>query len=225
MPVTFAVDDLGPVTIPDRATASLASFREWAGNNDLPEKTKVFFYRGEVWVYMGKEQLFSHVDVKTEIATVLRTLAKQEKLGRVWGDGVLLTNKAADLSGNPDAVFVSNEAIERGRATLVRGKEGGFVELLGTPDMVLEVVSDSSEKKDNQTLFEAYFEAGIAEYWLVDARGSEVEFTIYKHSGKKYTATRAQAGGWQKSAVFGKSFRITRGTDATGNPEFTLEVR
>jgi Uma2 family endonuclease len=224
MTLTVAMNE-GTVEIPFRIQNDLNAFREWAGNNDLPEKAKVFFHRGEVWVYMGKEQLFTHVLLKTEITSVLYQMVKARKAGHVFSDGVLLTNKPADLSGNPDAVYVSNEAIKTGRMTLVRGKEGGFVELLGTPDMVLEVVSDSSEKKDNQTLFEAYFEAGIPEYWLVDARGAEVEFTIYKHAGKKYAATRAQAGGWQKSAVFGKSFRITRATDASGNPEFTLRVR
>jgi Uma2 family endonuclease len=90
--------------------------------------------------------------------------------------------------------------------------------------MVLEVVSDSSEKKDNQTLFEAYYEAGVTEYWLVDARREEVEFHIYKRGAKKFTATKKQEG-WAKSAVFGKTFRLTRDTDATGNPEFTLEVK
>ncbi len=137
----------------------------------------------------------------------------------------LLTNKVADLSGNPDSVFVSDHSLDSGRVELVEGKRGGVIELLGSPDMVLEVVSDSSEKKDNQTLFEAYMEAGITEYWLVDAREAAVEFTIYKHAEKKYTATRKQVGGWQKSAVFGKSFRLTRQTDRRGNPKFTLEVR
>jgi Uma2 family endonuclease len=225
MPVTFALAEYPPVTIPDAATASLDSFREWAGNNDLPEKARVCYHRGEVFIEMGKEQIFTDVLVKTEITAVLYTFVKGQKTGLLLSDGVLLSNKKAELSGNPDAVFTSNDAIKSKRAMLVKGKEGGFVELMGTPDMVLEVVSDSSEKKDNQTLFEAYFDAGISEYWLVDARGKDVEFTIYKHTGKKYSATRPQPGGWMKSAVFGKSFRLVRGTDASNNPEFTLEVK
>jgi Uma2 family endonuclease len=225
MSVTIAISENPPVTIPDRVTSSLAAFREWAGNNDLPENAKVFYYRGEVWIEMGKEQLFTHVEVKTEITTVLRTLAKSQRLGRVWGEGVLLTHEKAKLSGNPDMIFLSAATLGSDRVSLTEGAEGGYVEVVGTADMVLEVVSDSSERNDNQTLFEAYYEAGIPEYWLVDARGKEVEFTIYKHSGKKYTATRAQSGGWVKSVVFGKSFRLVRGTDASGNPEFTLEVK
>ena len=38
------------------------------------------------------------------------------------------------------------------------------------------------------------------------------------------TETRKQ-GGWLKSVVFGKSFRLTRRTDRSGNPQFTLEVK
>jgi Uma2 family endonuclease len=225
MPVSFAVDEHPIISVPDQATESIDSFREWAGDNDLPEKARVFFHRGEVWVYMGKEQLYTHVLLKTEIVSVLYQLAKRNRIGDMFSDGVLLTNEMADLSGNPDAVFVSKEAIEAGRVTLIEGKDGGLVELLGSPDMVLEVVSTKSVKKDNQTLFDAYHEAGISEYWLVDARGTGVEFTIYKHAAKKYIATRVQTGGWQKSNVFGKTFRVTRGIGATGNPAFTLEVK
>lgn len=225
MSVTIAISENPPFTVPTRATASLTSFREWAGDNDLPEKTKLCYHQGEVFVGMGKEQLFSHLDVKGEITSVLRQLAKAGKLGRVFPDGLLFTNEDAELSCNPDTAFVSNDTIKTKRVKLIEGKEGGFVELLGSVDMVLEVVSDSSEKKDNQILFEAYFDAGISEYWLVDARGSEIEFNIYKRGAKKFAVVKKQPGGWVKSAAFGKSFRLTRGTDATGNPEFTLEVK
>jgi Uma2 family endonuclease len=212
MSVTLAIDQRPPVTIPARATASLASFREWAGNNDLPEKTRTDYYKGEVWIDMSREQLFTHGILKTEIAAVLRSLTRGARSGHYWCNGVLVTNVAADLSGNPDGTFVSHAAVAAGRVTFTPGAEGGYVEVVGTVDTVLEVVSDSSERKDNQALFEAYFEAGVPEYWLVDARGSGVEFAIYRHTGKKYSATRPQAGGWVRSAVFGRSFRLVRAT-------------
>ena len=90
--------------------------------------------------------------------------------------------------------------------------------------MVLEVVSRSSVKKDTEVLVDAYWEAGITEYWLVDARGDAIEFDILKRGPKGYIATRKQAG-WLKSAVFGKSFKLTRANDSQGNPEFTLHVK
>ena len=169
MSVTVSIAENAPVTVPARATASLASFRAWAGDNEFPEKTRVDYYRGEVWVDMSQEQIFTHGLVKTEIAAVLRPLTKENGLGRYWCNGVLVTNVEAELSGNPDGTFISHESFSAKKVTLTPGTEGGYVEIVGTVDMVLEVVSDSSEKKDNQTLFEAYFEAGVGEYWLVDA--------------------------------------------------------
>jgi Uma2 family endonuclease len=225
MTVNFAIDEGPSVHIPDRATRSLASFREWAGDNDLPEKTRVDFYKGEVWVDMSREQVFTHGLLKTRIAAAIDALVQAEDLGYYWCNGVLVTNEDAALSGNPDGTFVSHDTLDAGRVTLTEGADEGYVELVGTPDMVLEIVSPGSVTKDTVTLRQAYWEAGIPEYWLVDARGDTgVDFRILKRGAKGYAETRKQAG-WQKSGVLGKSFRLTRGTDRRGNPTFTLEVK
>jgi Uma2 family endonuclease len=73
-------------------------------------------------------------------------------------------------------------------------------------------------------LRELYWKAGIPEYWLVDDRGEELEFSILRHGPRGYTPVRKQ-GGWVKSAVFGKSFRLLRQHDEDGLLEYTLEVR
>lgn len=223
MSVTVQLTDRA-VHVPEDVRESLAAFREWAGDNDLPEKTRVDFYKGEVWVDMSREQVFAHGLLKTRISTALDTLVQQGGLGFYFCNGVLVTNEAADLSGNPDGTFVSADALESGRVALTEGAEHGFTELVGTPDMVLEVVSDSSVTKDNQTLRAAYWEAGIPEYWIADGRGREVTFDILKRGQKGYTPVR-KLDGWAKSAVFGKSFRLTRTTGAAGHPAFTLEVK
>ena len=94
----------------------------------------------------------------------------------------------------------------------------------GSPDMVLEVISDSSTRKDLVVLRQAYWEAGVREYWLVDARRGPLKFDILRRTAKGYAATRKQDG-WLKSAVFGKAFRLAQRRNARGHPEFTLEVR
>ena len=212
------------IEVPERVRQSLAAFRVWAGNNDLPEKTRVDFYRGKVWVDMGREQIFTHGLLKTEIAIVVGGFVRSNDLGNYWCNGILVSNLQADLSGNPDGTFVSHDAIETGRMKLFDGAQEGYTEIIGTPDMVLEVVSASSVSKDNVSLREAYFEAGIPEYWLVDARGERLEFQILKRGDKDFQETR-KVGGWLKSTAFGKSFKLTRGTDRSGNPTFKFEVK
>ena len=140
------------------------------------------------------------------------------------GDGLLLSNFAADISGNPDLTFLSNDTMRSDRIRLIEGKEGGYTELQGSADMVLEVVSDSSEDKDLVVLREAYWEAGIREYWLVDARGDTLSFDILYHTARGF-AVRRKKDGWVKSEVFGKSFRLTKATNALGHPEFSLQTR
>jgi Uma2 family endonuclease len=220
--VTFLNESL-KVSIPDWVV-DLESFRRWADADDFPEDGRVWFLKGEVYVDMSKEQVFTHGLVKTEIAGVLSPLAKAERRGFFLTDGVLLSNADADLSTNPDGTFVSYESLHSKRVAIVEGIEEGHVELEGSADMVLEVISRSSVQKDRVLLRRAYWEAKVREYWIVDARQQPLSFDILRHTSKGYVAARKR-GGWVKSAVFGKSFQLTQGLDPLGNPQYTLSVR
>ncbi len=144
--------------------------------------------------------------------------------GELLPDRLLLRHFEADISGNPDATFLSYATPQSDRVRLVEGAEGGYTEVQGSPDMVLEVLSRGSEKKDRVILREAYWKAGVREYWLVDARKEPLALDILRHTARGYAAARKRAG-WVRSAVFGKSFRLLQGRDALGHPEYTLEVR
>ncbi|MFO0806309.1 MAG: Uma2 family endonuclease [Gemmataceae bacterium] len=216
--------DAGLVEIPEIVSRSHAAFRAWAMDNDLPEKTRVDFYRGKVWVDMGKEQIFSHALLKTVIAAVLLPLIDDEEVGFYSCNGLLLSNEDTGLSCNPDGVFVSTKTLDEGRVVVQEGVRSGFTEIVGTPDMILEVVSDSPVTKDKKEYRQAYWEAGISEYWLVDCHDDRHEFQIFKHTAKGYVETR-KVSGWTRSEVFRKSFRLTRKIVRDGTPRFKLEVR
>ena len=59
---------------------------------------------------------------------------------------------------------------------------------------------------------------------MIDVRGGEARFDIYKRASKEYVATQKRQG-WVKSAVLGHSLRLTRDEAEDGWPAFTLEVR
>ena len=155
---------------------------------------------------------------------MLSTLAREKQEGRFFSDGIRVTNVEADLSTVPDGTYVLFKSFVSGRVKLIEGQEHGFVGLEGSADMLLEVVSDSSEQKDLIQLRQQYWEAGVQEYWIVDARRAPLEFTMLRRGAKGFATTRKQDG-WLKSAVFGKSFRLTQQFDALGNPQYTLDVR
>ncbi len=218
----FVVDDVS-IGIPGWVVDH-ASFRQWFQSDDFPEEGRVSFLNGEVMFDMSQEQIFSHVRMKTEIGRVLANIAKRKLNGVYFGDGLLISHLGAEVSNNPDGVFVANASFEDGTVRLVEGAKQGYIELEGSPDMVLEVVSDSSVKKDFELLRVAYWKAGIREYWLVDARGEKLDFQILKLTSKGYSPIRA-VGGWIKSAVFRKSFRLVATKNHLGHPDFELQVR
>lgn len=200
------------------------SFRRWARSEDFPETGCACYLKEGVWIDLSKEQLFSHNQVKHEFSYTLTGIIRAGQKGRYFPDGVLLSNDDAGLTAQPDGVFVSSEVLRSGRVRLIEGAQDGFVELEGSPDMVLEVVSRSSVEKDTVDLNDQYWQAQIDEYWLVDVRGQRLEFDIYRHAARGYVATRKQ-NGWIKSQVFDKSFRMTRANDEQDHPVFTLHVK
>jgi Uma2 family endonuclease len=222
--VTFVTDGLS-LRVPTSAF-TLAGFREWATADDFPERVRVTFFDGEILLDMSNEELETHVAVNTEITRALTNLNRELQLGKFYADGVLVSNEPGNVSNNPDALFVLRESLQTGRVRLVprKGKEGQYVEVEGTPDWVLEVVSESSVHKDTARLREAYHRAGIPEYWLIDARGEEVVFQVLHRRKGGYTAA-AVRDGWQRSRVFDRSFRLERQRDDLGLWEYTLQVR
>src|SRR5262245_45189206 len=206
------------------SVVDIDSFRRWAHSPDFPERGNIWWLCGEVWADMSKEQIFSHVAVKGEVFRVLANLVKTEGRGRMLTDGLLLSNFAADISGSPDGVFLSRDTLDSDRIRLLEGSRGGFTELQGSPDMVLEVVSDSSVGKDLKTLRKAYWKAGVTEYWVVDARKGKPGFEILVRGPKGLRRAPAQ-GGWVESRVFGRAFRLRVEEDKAGRPDYTLDVR
>ncbi|MHB1424688.1 MAG: Uma2 family endonuclease [Gemmataceae bacterium] len=201
----------------------LESFRRWSRSDDYPERGWVSFLDGEIWVDMNMEQLFFHNRVKTQFTVVLGGLIKGEEFGYHFSDRAALSNEDANLYTEPDGTFCSFAAIEGKRVSLVEGVEGGHVEMEGTPDMVLEVVSTYSVRKDSKILGDLYWRAGIAEYWLVDARKTPLRFDILHWSERGYISTRRRQG-WLKSKVFGQSFLLETKPDRLGHPQFFLRL-
>src|SRR5262249_20384856 len=143
-----------------------------------------------------------------------------------YTDGVLITNEAAGVSNNPDASLLKKASLRARRVRVVprEGREGRFLAIEGTPDWLLEVVSDSSGGKDTERLRLAYHRAGVSEYWLIDARGDEVIFQILYWRRTGYAAA-PNRDGWQRSRIFDREFKLERQRDEFGLWQYTLLVR
>ncbi len=202
----------------------LASFRKWVHSGVLPDKLPVHFINGQVWVDFSMEELNSHNRVKTALGITLARLIEEGDFGVYISDGMRYTSEDGDFSTEMDAAYVSHATLAAERVWFEAGKRGKATEMVGTPDLVIEIISRTSVQKDAEWLFSHYWYAGVPEYWFIDARGTEIEFEIFKRMAKGYTAVR-KTDGWAKSVALGKEFRLTRKDPRKAIVTYQLESR
>jgi Uma2 family endonuclease len=201
----------------------LASFRAWAHSERFPDAGRIDYLGDELWVDLSMEQLYSHNQVKAAIYVVLIALARTANTGLFLPDRMRLSYPGAGASVEPDGAYVSFDALRTGRVRRLPGRHGGALELEGPTEMVLEVVTDSSEEKDVDHLPDYYAAAGVAELWRVDARGG-LRFEVFRLAADGY-ASAHEGDGWWRSDVFNRSVRLVGQPDALGDPSYTLEQR
>ncbi len=91
----------------------------------------------------------------------------------------------------PDIIFVSNE-----RKHIIEGKR-----IVGGPDLLVEILSDSTEERDRGYKFRRYSREGVREYWIVDPEKQFVE--IYENTETGYRLTDKYTGNDEiKSLIF-----------------------
>lgn len=207
---------------------SLQDFRDWALSDRFPEQGRIDFIGGHIEVDMSPEDIFTHSTLKTEVVGGLRHIVKQRGTGYLFSDSTRVSCPAADLSVEPDVVFVSDESLDNGRVRLIpkaSSEPDRYVEVEGPPEVIVEIVSDSSVTKDTERLPAAYWRAGVPEFWLVDARSDTLIYNIYRPGTSAYEAVEPDAEGFRYSAVFQIGFELTRRRNAKGRWVFDLSEK
>jgi Uma2 family endonuclease len=172
--------------------------------------------------------VFCHGTPKSEILTVVNGRIRRRNSGLVLCDCTRISSPLADLSAEPDIVFISHAAIRDGRVRLVpkaTHEEDRFVEIEGAVDWIAEIISDSSAGKDKDRLPPAYFAAGVRELWLIDARKRQLLFQIYRRGRTAFVPVKADGEGFQRSAVLGCSYRLDRTRDRHGLLRYQLREK
>src|SRR5262249_21776883 len=171
---------------------TLAGFRAWAQSDDFPEKGKFSLINGNILIDMSPEEIETHNKATGAIGLGVSGVNEEADLGEYFWDGTLLTNTKADLATVPDGTFVTWATSQAGRVQFIprKDRQGQYIEIRGTPDWVLEVVSMWSMKKDTKELPVLYHRAGIPEFWLVDARGKDIDFQILVRRRSKFARAK-----------------------------------
>jgi Uma2 family endonuclease len=72
----------------------------------------------------------------------------------------------------------------------------------GPPDLVIEVVSDDSPRRDGVVKFEEYERAGVPEYWVIDPRSGSESARFFVSEDGTYVEQAADADGVYTSRAF-----------------------
>lgn len=199
-------------------------FRSWAHSDCFPTTMKATYADGSIEIDMSPEEQESHGKLKVELVVELGRIIRTRRLGDLFVERTMLSCPKADLNTEPDLLFCSWQSYRSGRVKPREWKEhsGRYVEITGAPDLVIEIVSNSSEAKDKRTLKRKYCMAGISEYWLIDARGETIDFQIFRRGKRGYQPVDSDTKGYRRSTVLGRSFRLTRRLNPIGRYAYRL---
>ena len=114
-----------------------------------------------------------HRAISINLGTIINIHVKENQLGKIYAApfDLILDNKNVV---QPDLMFISKE-----RKKIIT--DGG---IFGSPDLLIEILSPSTSKRDREVKFRLYEKFQVAEYWIIDPVKSKIE--IYNLEDEKY---------------------------------------
>ncbi len=129
---------------------------------DMTPELKIEFIEGEVVMHSPARNV--HLDVTVWILKLLHTYVGIHQLGEVKSEKCLVVFPRNDYE--PDVVYFSPAKAQGLQADTMK---------FPIPDLVVEVLSESTEQHDRGVKFEDFEAHGVLEYWIVDAEAQIVE--------------------------------------------------
>jgi len=107
---------------------------------------------------------FSHQELVLRVARLLCSHVEPRRLGKVAVAPVdVVLDRERALIVQPDVLFISQE-----RLSIVRDQ------VWGAPDLVVEVLSSSTARRDRHEKLDWYRQYGVRECWLIDLSNESV---------------------------------------------------
>jgi Uma2 family endonuclease len=116
-----------------------------------------------------------HQRVSRNLSFALHTFVSQNNLGEVFYAPIDVFLDESNLL-QPDVLFLSND---KKHLVTIDG-------IMGAPDLVVEIVSPSTVKRDRGGKMSVYERFGVLEYWIVDIRTRSVEVYVNTKDGERF---------------------------------------
>lgn len=177
---------------------------------DITPEHKWEFIQGEV--IMHSPALNRHLMASERMFGLLSSYVRVKKLGIVRHEKAMTSFPRNDYE--PDVLFfgIAKAAIT-GPDTLK----------FPVPDLIVEVLSHSTEKRDRGIKFQDYAQHGVEEYWIIDTQEETVE--LFRLSGEVYAPAARQSDGLLGSnAVPGFEIPVRAIFDEEVNAEMMRQI-
>ena len=122
--------------------------------------------------FMSPSPGWGHVNVTANLVTIINGYARINKLGVASADNFDVHFPDGNLF-QPDFIFVSAQKAK----SLFENKN---MTLHGVPDMVAEIFSKSTMKRDIGIKKDVYERNGVKEYWIIDPWSENIQVYILR---------------------------------------------
>ncbi|MXZ39967.1 MAG: Uma2 family endonuclease [Holophagales bacterium] len=168
---------------PPTLQGTLGPYRR-ADHSALPDEPRCELILGRF--YLSPSPVFLHQYLATHLASHLQKAARRS--GGLAVAAPMDVHLADHTVVQPDVLYISRER---------RGIVRDWVE--GPPDLVVEILSQSTASRDQVHKLNLYAETGVREYWIVDPSGRHVTFLVLTE--KAFAVHTPKAGKWRSPTL------------------------
>lgn len=166
-----------------------AAFRRW-----LPDGAKAEFIDGALFIHPA--HAMAHFNVVIAVASLLQTFRSVQDEGTVGCQTDLVALTRNDYM--PDVCWWSGEKSL---------KFSDETSIYPAPDLVVEVLSPSTESADRGVKFQDYAYHGIAEYWIISPEDQVIEQYVLREAAYSLK-TKISTGLLRSAAIGGIEFPV-----------------
>lgn len=157
---------------------------------ELAEDTHAEWVDGETILFMPPNP--DHQRVVSFLIAIIRFYVDLFQLGEILPAPIEMKPTPASNAREPDILFVAAENVNR----------IGRTKLEGVADLVIEVVSPESAKRDTVEKRDEYEAEGVREYWIIDIRpGQETAIFYVLNESGRFEAVKPNDEGIYHSSV------------------------
>ncbi len=149
--------------------------------NDINDSTKAEFINGQAVIHSLAR--FGHLQVSRCISALFHEHVLRHDLGEIFIEKCFVRCRRNDYE--PDVCFFS-----RAKCT---GWDSNKM-IFPPPDLIVEILSPSTERNDRTIKLQDYAQHGVSEYWIVDADACSVEQHLLPSGASEYRLNARLSG-------------------------------